>query len=76
MFLEFPDDEKCWDIKDQYMFGPKLLVAPILELHAAKRKVYLPEGTWTNAFTKETIQGGQTLEVDAPIDEIPLFIRG
>lgn len=75
MFVEFPEDEKCWNIKDQYMFGDKLLVAPVLELHAKERKVYLPEGKWQDFHTKTILTGGQTITVDAPLDVIPVFVR-
>lgn len=75
LFIEFPEDEKSWEIKDEYMFGSSLLVAPVLELHARSRKVYLPAGTWEEAWPKQVIEGGREITVDAPIDEIPLFIR-
>ena len=55
------------------MFGPKYLVAPVLELHQTERTVYLPEGRWKNVNSGETISGGTTLCVKAPIDEIPVF---
>ena len=73
MFYEFPEDPKCWEIQDQYMFGPDYLVAPILYLNAFERDVYLPAGTWENVNTGETMQGGCTIHVNAPIDEIPVF---
>ena len=73
MFYEFPEDAKCWEIRDQYMFGPDYLVAPILYLNAFERDVYLPAGTWENVNTGETVQGGCTIHVNAPIDEIPVF---
>lgn len=75
MFLEFPEDEKTWDIKDQYMFGSRLLVAPVLELNARKRTVYLPEGIWENFYTHETYTGNTVIEVAAPLNEIPVFKR-
>ena len=46
MFYEFPDDEKCWELQDQYMFGPKYLCAPIFKLDQFEREVYLPAGSW------------------------------
>lgn len=75
MFLEFPDDEKCWNLNDQYMFGSELLVAPVLEAKAETRTLYLPEGKWESLETKEEYEGGQTITVAAPIDTIPVFIR-
>ena len=73
MFFEFPQDEKCWDLQDQYMFGTKYLVAPILYLNQFEREVYLPEGKWKNVNSGEILAGGQSITVKAPIDEIPVF---
>ena len=73
MFYEFPEDPKCWDIEDQYMFGSRYLVAPILFLNAFERDVYLPAGSWKNVNTGKTLSGGGTIHVKAPLDEIPVF---
>ena len=73
MFFEFPEDEKCWDLQDQYMFGSRYLVAPVLYLNQFERDVYLPEGAWKNVNTGEILRGPRTLTVQAPIDEIPVF---
>ncbi|MBQ3278532.1 MAG: glycoside hydrolase family 31 protein [Clostridia bacterium] len=75
MFYEFPEDPACWELQDQYMFGSKYLVAPVLHLGERERDVYLPEGLWENVNTGETVSGGQTLRVPAPLDEIPVFKR-
>lgn len=73
MFYEFPDDAKCWELSDQYMFGPAYLVAPILSAGETARDVYLPEGNWQNINDKTEYAGGQTVRCDAPIDVIPVF---
>lgn len=58
MFFDFPKDTKCWEVEDQYMFGPDLLVAPVMEAGMKERQVYLPEGTkWVDAYTKQTYEG-------------------
>lgn len=76
LFYDFHEDKTAWQVDDQYMFGPDVLVAPILYPNMERREVYLPEGTeWKNAWTGEEFQGGQTIEVKAPIDIIPLFLR-
>ncbi|MNO56325.1 Alpha-xylosidase [compost metagenome] len=76
MFYEFPEDKKTWDLNTQYMYGSDLLVAPIVEAHTTSRQVYLPHGAnWTNACTGEAFKGGQWLEVLAPIDTLPVFLR-
>lgn len=77
LFFDFPEDEAAWCVEDQYMFGPNILVAPILEAGARERRVYLPKGCdWRNAWTGEILQGGYSGSVNAPIEQIPLFIRG
>ena len=75
MFYEFPEDERCWELQDQYMFGSRYLVAPVLHLNEFERDVYLPAGMWENVNTGERLEGGKTVRVPAPIDEIPVFIR-
>ena len=77
LFHEFPDDPTSWDIIDQYLFGPDLLVAPVLEPQVTSREVYLPAGsTWIDVNTGSTHRGGQRLTVAAPLEIIPLFVRG
>jgi alpha-D-xyloside xylohydrolase len=74
--LDFPNDPKVADLRDEYMFGPAILVAPITDQGATSREVYLPAGAdWYNYWTNERLKGGQTTTVQAPIDTIPLFIR-
>ena len=75
MFYEFPEDERCWKLKDQYMFGSKYLVAPVLNPSQANRTVYLPAGKWKHLFTGHEYQGGTTITVDTPIENIPVFER-
>ena len=76
LFMDFPDDARVADIRDEYMFGPAFLVAPVTEQGATSRSVYLPAGTaWYNYWTNERLDGGQTITVKAPIDTIPLFVR-
>ncbi len=74
--LDFPNDANVADLRDEYMFGPAFLVAPVTEQGATSRKVYLPAGPdWYNYWTNEKLKGGQTVTVAAPIDTMPLFVR-
>lgn len=73
MFFEYPEDTNCWDIKDQYMFGSDYLVAPVLHEHMVNRKVYLPAGTWENIHDGTVYDGNRVIEVDAPLEIIPVF---
>jgi alpha-D-xyloside xylohydrolase len=76
LFMDFPKDTKVADMRDEYMFGPALLVAPVVEQGATTREVYVPAGTdWYNYWTNEKLHGGQTVTVKAPIDTIPLFVK-
>ncbi|XEC93001.1 TIM-barrel domain-containing protein [Paenibacillus tarimensis] len=76
LFYDFPQDAKAWDVDDQYMFGPDLLVAPILHEGARSRTVYLPLGAvWTDAYTGEKLEGGASVQVEAPLERIPVFLR-
>ncbi|BBF42512.1 alpha-xylosidase [Lachnospiraceae bacterium KM106-2] len=73
MFYEFPEDQKCWTLEDQYMFGSEYLVAPILQLDQRNREVYLPKGTWRDLHTNKKYEGETTIQVDAPLERIPVF---
>ena len=76
LFFDFKDDKAAWDVDDEYMFGPDILVAPVIEAGVKSRKVYLPAGaSWTDAWTGKVYEGGQCIEADAPIDVIPLFLK-
>lgn len=76
LFVDFPEDEAAWDVCDAHLFGPDLLVAPVIEAGAASRTVHLPAGArWTDAWTGVAHDGGQVIEADAPLERIPLFLR-
>ena len=75
MFYEFPEDERCWELMDQYMFGGEYLVAPILYPGKFERNVYLPAGTWKNLIDHKEYSGGQTMNCQAPLEAIPVFQR-
>jgi len=76
LFYEFPGDPQSWEVSDEYMFGPDLLVAPVMQAGIIQRPVYLPAGArWTNAWTGEVLSGGQTVLAAAPLERIPLFLR-
>lgn len=74
-FYEFPEDSKCWELQDQYMFGSDYLVAPIFHLNQFEREVYLPAGKWEDTRDHKVYNGGQTITADAPLDSMPVFKR-
>ena len=76
MFYEFPEQECCWELKEQYMFGSDMLAAPILYEGAVQRRVYLPAGhTWIYLHDGTAYEGGQTVLVQAPLEVIPVFLK-
>ncbi|MFZ7942554.1 TIM-barrel domain-containing protein [Neobacillus sp. 19] len=76
LFYDFPNDKTAWEIDNTFMFGPDVLVAPIIDYKDRSRNVYLPEGTeWVHAFTGKTYAGGENYHVEAPIDYIPIFYK-
>jgi alpha-D-xyloside xylohydrolase len=76
LLLEFPDDLVAADVDDQYLLGDRLLVAPVLEEGARSRRVYLPAGTWVDPSTGEGTEGGGFRTVQAPLDVVPMWLRG
>ena len=75
LFYDFPHAEKAWEITDEYMYGPDVLVAPVLYENVREREVWLPEGKWTNINDGTTFEGGQTITAPAPYEAIPVFAR-
>ena len=76
LFYDFPSDQNAYGVEDEYMFGPDLLVAPVIEQGVQSRTVYLPAGSrWTDACTGDTREGGCRIEVPAPLEKIPVFYR-
>ena len=73
MFYEFPDDKQCWELPEQFMFGSDYLVAPILQLGARERTLYLPAGKWQSLADNSITDGGRFVTVPAPLDTIPVF---
>jgi len=76
LFYVFPEDEKTYLIRDQFMVGEKLLVAPVVAPGARERDVYLPAGKWRDFWSEKTVEGGRILEgYPAPLERIPVFER-
>lgn len=76
LFVDFPADASAWDVSDQFLLGPDVLVAPVLAPGLTARRVYLPAGaSWTDAVTGARHDGGVTVEAEAPAERIPVFLR-
>jgi alpha-D-xyloside xylohydrolase len=87
LIMDFATDPKTWDINDQFLFGKSLLVCPVTQCMdpepgvssaggKSTRTLYLPKGcSWYDFWTGELYSGGITLEKNAPLDIIPLYIK-
>jgi len=76
LVMDFPNDRRAWGVKDEYLFGPAMLVAPVTEYKARSRSVYLPAGaTWYDLYSGKVSRGGQVITAPAPYERIPLFVR-
>ena len=76
LFYDFPNDKTAWNIENTFMFGPDILVAPIINYKEREREVYLPTGeNWIDANTGKQYSGGNYYTIDADIDSIPVFYK-
>ncbi|MDJ0336089.1 glycoside hydrolase family 31 protein [Salinibacterium sp. G-O1] len=76
IFVDFPDDDRVWQVEDQFLFGSDLLVAPVYESGQKNRQVYLPSGSeWECAYTGKFWPGGSEISVEVRLDRIPVFLR-
>ena len=74
LFLLAPRDERAGRVDDQLAVGAELIAAPVLERGAESRAVYLPRGGWVDLWSGALHRGPVDLEVDAPLDRLPLFL--
>jgi len=75
LFVDHPDDPGSWQVDDEFLLGPDLLVAPVYEPGALGRSAYLPPGRWAHTATGREHHGPTTVDVDAPLDQVPAFVR-
>lgn len=76
LVMDFGNDENVYNIGDQFMFGPSILVNPVYEYKSRTRELYLPAGTgWYDFNSGKYYEGGETIEADAPYSDIPLFVK-
>ncbi len=76
LLLNYQEDENTYNLDDEFMIGKDLLVAPILKPDITRRLVYLPQGVWYDYWTNKKYQGGKVISVDAPLETVPMFVRG
>lgn len=76
LVMDFRQDTNVFNISDQFLFGPALMVNPVIKAGETHRGVYLPEGTtWVDFWTGRSHAGGQTIDTASPIETLPLFVR-
>lgn len=76
LLLDYPDDPRALEQESEFLFGDDLLVAPVVQSDHAQRDVYLPRGEWYDFWSDRRYTGPADLTVDAPLDRIPIFVRG
>jgi alpha-D-xyloside xylohydrolase len=76
LFFDYPADAETWGVEDEHLFGPDIIVAPVLAPSAVQREVYLPVGAaWRDAWTGEKRASGEWFSEKAPLERIPVYIR-
>ena len=75
LVMDFRTDVRAQNTGDQFMFGPAFLVNPVTEPAATTRTLYLPQSKWYDFWTGSLITGHRTIEADAPLERLPLYIR-
>ncbi|NDL70568.1 alpha-glucosidase [Vreelandella alkaliphila] len=76
LFLHFEADPECYDIQDQYLLGPDMLVAPVHKAGCDEWSAYLPSGVeWVHLWSGKHYSGGQRVTVAAPVGEPAVFYR-
>lgn len=76
LYMHYPNDVNTISIKDQFLLGDRVMVAPILDSGAVNRTVYFPAGTWYD-FWAGTIAatGPTTISISAPLNHLPIFVK-
>lgn len=74
--MNYPDDANTYNLDDEFMIGDDILVAPVVKPDVTQRLVYLPKGVWYDYWTNKKYQGETTITVEAPLETVPMFVRG
>jgi len=75
LVFDYQNDSKVFDIKDQFMYGPALMINPVTAAGITSRSVYLPAGTWYDFWTGATATGGANVTAPAPLTQIPIYVK-
>lgn len=75
LVMAYPEDKRLWEVNDEYLFCDDFLVCTVSDTNVRFREVKFPEGNWVSLWSGETYKGGTTANVEAPLSEIPVFIK-
>jgi len=76
LVYQFQEDEKTYNVSDQFMFGESMMIAPVIKEGQTERDVYLPEDeTWVDYWTGEEFKGGQTIHTEAELSHLPIYVK-
>ena len=75
LVLDYQDDPSTYNLDDEFLIGSDLLIAPVLSAGQTRRLVYLPKGVWYDYWSKKRYEGGTMVNIDAPLDTVPMFVR-
>lgn len=75
MIMEYEKDMNLLNMREQFMLGENMIVAPVLYKGERSKTVYLPKGSWFNYFTMEKLQGGKWYKLPCELDEILVFVK-
>lgn len=75
LVLEYPDDPNVYHLGHEYLWGADFLVTPVTQAGATSWRVYLPEGQWVDYWTDKIYSGGTTINANAPLETLPLFVK-
>lgn len=75
LFMEYPTDERTYNLNDQFMVGNNVMIAPILSPAVTDRAVYFPKGDWVDFFVGKEYEGSKVHLVHAELDQLPIFIK-
>jgi len=76
LVLNYQDDASTYTLDDEFMIGNDLLVAPVVKPDVTRRLVYLPKGIWYDYWTNKKYEGGTMIAAEAPLETVPMFVRG
>ena len=76
LFFDYPNDQNVSNLSSSYLWGDNFLVSPVVQSGQTSKSIYLPSGNWIYYWNDKTYKGGQNVTVSAPLNILPLFVKG